>query len=205
MRSFSLFPCHSIVDGACTCGRRDCRSPGKHPLTQRGFLDATRDPHTHCQWLNRWPFANFALPTGSVNGVLVLDVDAKSGGLETFAAIEDALPPTWTVATGGGGLHKYFALRSGDMFSSRVGWKHGIDVRGEGGYVIAPGSVHASGRVYRWVEGMGPDDLSIAPIPAWVVDSIGVSAAVVRASGIAPTPLPPPNPRYMGLRLRMPC
>ena len=68
-----IFPCHSIVNGACSCGKASCNSPGKHPRTKGGFKDATDDEAQIRRWWGRWPEANIALATGS--GLAVIDLD----------------------------------------------------------------------------------------------------------------------------------
>ena len=68
-RGWPVFPCHSIERGRCTCKLgTECDNPGKHPLTQHGFKDASTDPNMINLWLGRWPNANWALPTGSRPG-----------------------------------------------------------------------------------------------------------------------------------------
>lgn len=96
------------------------------------------------RWWSQWPNANIAVITGKRYGITVVDIDKKSGGLETMK--EKNFPPTTTVRTGGGGWHLYYKytdkIRTG---SNRL---PGIDIRNDGAYVIAPPSVHRSGNKY---------------------------------------------------------
>lgn len=89
---------------------------------------------------------NIAIITGELSGVTVVDVDAKSGGLETIKTLR--LPLTWSVRTGGGGWHYYYKYDK--RASQTAGIYRGIDIRNDGGYVIAPPSVHATGLRYEW-------------------------------------------------------
>ena len=122
-----------------------CKRGGKEPLTPNGHLDATTDKSRITAWFNRWPNANIAVPTGKRSGFFVLDVDKDSWGFGTLEALEEQfgeLPPTRTVKTGRGGLHYHFKYpEDGTVIpnsSGRLG--PGIDIRGEGGYVLVPPS-----------------------------------------------------------------
>jgi hypothetical protein len=153
-----IFPCWSVLDDGrdgfiCGCGSLRCTSPGKHPMARlapRGCLDATSDLGAAEHLWRCAPEANIGIATG--DGLVVVDVDPRHGGEETLAALIEEhgpLPQTWRVATGGGGVHFYFTSSVNVPNSTgRVG--PGIDVRGRGGFVIAPPSNHASGGSYRW-------------------------------------------------------
>jgi hypothetical protein len=124
----------------------------KLPATQHGYKDASNDPAVIRAWWRRMPDANIGIATGKASGVIVLDVDAQHGGLETLARLEDEngrLPDAPTVRTGNGGLHIYFR-DPGELRNSTGLVGPGIDVRGDGGYVVAAGSIHENGTVYRW-------------------------------------------------------
>jgi hypothetical protein len=144
-----------------------CR--GKRPLTDNGFHAATTEAHQLHVWWKRWHDANVAIATGSASGgLVVLDIDPRPGGvasLEKIQADYGALPTTATVRTGGGGGHGY--LRASQPVRSRCplpGYP-GLDLKAEGGYVIAPPSVHASGKRYAWHRRD-----RIAEAPAWLVE-----------------------------------
>lgn len=132
-----------------------CRPRGKEPLTAHGFKDATTDPATIRSWWQRWPDANVALATGRVSGLVVLDVDMDKGGLDSLRTLVDRfaggeLPEGPAVQTGGGGYHLYFAYPAAPVPCSAGKAGPGLDLRGDGGYVIAPPSVHPSGGRYTW-------------------------------------------------------
>ncbi|MGD8616372.1 MAG: bifunctional DNA primase/polymerase, partial [Gammaproteobacteria bacterium] len=91
-------------------------------------------------WFGAQPDANVGIVTGAVSGLLVLDVDPRHGGEESLQRLQaehGALPPTPEVITGGGGRHLYFAHPGGSV-RNRVALMPGIDVRGDGGLVVAP-------------------------------------------------------------------
>jgi len=145
-----IFPCHSIVNGACSCGKVACGSPGKHPRTRAGFKEATDDEAQIRKWWTRWPTANIALATGG--GIAVFDIDGAEGFAEfqAFVAQYGCVPETLASQTGRG-VHLVFATRDGAP-SVRSAARGKVHVRGEGGYIILPPSNHISGRNYKWIK-----------------------------------------------------
>ncbi len=122
---------------------------GKAPLTPNGFKDATSDPAQIRAWWSQWPDANIGAPTGARTGFDVLDVDRK--GEEALEALGIDYPDDMPIVrTGSGGLHFFFAHEDG-VTNSSGSLPHGVDVRGEGGYVVLPPSIHASGGLYAWM------------------------------------------------------
>jgi len=171
---FPVFPIHSIRNGKCTCEKTDCGSPGKHPRTPNGFKDATTDENKIRAWWETWPSANIGLATGKVSGVVVLDVDAKNGGIENLDLLQEKygpLPGTLISQTGGGGLHYYFRYPEGGLKCSAGKLAVGIDIRGDGGYVVAPPSNHISGHEYVWQDDE-PGEIEIAAMPQWIIDGL---------------------------------
>lgn len=133
-------------------------------------------------WWDRWPDANVGVVTGWVSAVAVLDVDPRHGGDDTLAALEaqeEPLPETVTSVTGGGGRHLYFAHPT-QLLPSRP-LAAGIDLKAEGGLVVAPPSRHASGDTYRWLAGHGPDQLIPAALPRWL-DHLSVAMDGARSA-----------------------
>lgn len=114
-RGWPVFPVHTMVRRVCTCKKVDCRDPGKHPLTARGFKDASTDLNQIRAWWREWPDANVAVATGCLSGLCVLDVDARKGGKASLQKLlrKNTFPPTPTVKTGGNGLHYYFRFSQG--------------------------------------------------------------------------------------------
>ena len=177
----------------CTCGG-PCDNPGKHPLTRRGVHDASADPAQIRRWWRRWPGANVGIATGARSGLSVVDVDLHHGAtasLDALAAAGHVLPPTLRALTGGGGFHLFYRQPAEVTVPNTVGRLPGIeeplpgiDLRGDGGYVVAPPSRHVSGRPYRW-----PDDQpdAMATLPRWLW-----------------APPPPPSPRSVPRRPGVP-
>ena len=157
-----VIPLHSIRDGRCTCSKPDtCDSQGKHPRTVNGLKDATTDRYQIADWWRKWPDANVGIVTGAESGIVVIDIDPRHDGDKSLDAIEanyGKLPATATVCTGGGGFHFYFQ-HPGGTIRSRTDVFPGIDIKADGGYVVAPPSNHISGGVYRFDEGCAPDEL----------------------------------------------
>jgi len=122
-------------------------------------------------WFRQWPDANIGIVTGVVSDLVVLDVDPQHGGERSLVALErrhGPLPRTVEAVTGGGGRHFYF-LHPGGTVRNKVGLAPGIDLRGDGGLVVAPPSLHPSGRRYAWAKGRGPEDTALAPMPDWLL------------------------------------
>ena len=123
-----------------------------------------------CDWFRAWPDAGIGIVTGTVSGLVVLDVDVRHGGdvaLQQLKREHGRLPTTVECRTGGGGRHLYFA-HPGGLVRNKVGLAPGIDIRADGGYVVAPPSLHASGLRYVWADGRAPDNIGIAPLPDWL-------------------------------------
>jgi len=178
-RGWHVFPAHSVRDGRCSCCDPACdRDRGKHPRSRNGLLDATTDERVISRWWTWWPDAHVAIRTGAISGIWVLDVDAGKGGEETLADLErqhGTLPDTVTAQTGGGGRHLLWT-HPGTHVPTRSGIATGIDVRGDGGYIIAVPSGHVSGRRYAWEIGFGPD-LPLAAAPTWLLSFITATAS----------------------------
>lgn len=169
-----MFPLHTIRAGRCSCRHEDCSHPAKHPLTGHGLRDATTSREQIGSWWGRWPWANVGIATGADSGLIVIDVDPRSGGDDSLARLQSlmgSLPATLTVATGGGGRHLFYAhpgVEVGNTAGRLPGVAEalpGVDLRGDGGYVVAPPSGHASGRPYRWANG---PNVELAPAPGWL-------------------------------------
>lgn len=129
---------------------------GKRPKTRNGFKDATTDAAQVKAWWQQWPNANIGIATGKRSGgIFVIDLDIdEDKGIDGYHTLEDwqrengKFPETWTAITGRGGYHLYF--HSNSEIKNRAGIIDGVDVRGDGGYVVAPPSVHSNGNRYEW-------------------------------------------------------
>lgn len=166
-RGWAVLPVYEPRNGKCTCGHADCSSPGKHPRTQHGVKDASKNPDQIKMWWSKWPNANIAIATGLISEAIVLDVDPRTGGNESLEKLfgQRGLPPTPTVRTGGGGMHAYLAWAA-DCDRNRTAILRGLDIRAQGGFVVAPPSGHLSGGRYSWQTGRGHEDIELAPSQA---------------------------------------
>lgn len=142
---------------------------GKRPLLPwEPYRHRRALPAELALWRARWPTANVGIVTGAISGLFVLDIDPDKGGEASLAALEarfGRLPPTLVARTGGGGRHLYFR-HPGEPVPCAVGLRPGLDVRGDGGYVVAPPSIHPCGRPYRFLGGAASEP---AAAPAWLL------------------------------------
>jgi hypothetical protein len=147
-----------------------CKPQTKKPATKHGFKDATCDESKIRSWWRSSPTKNIAIRTGSCCNVAVIDVDPRNAGDDTFQKIVGEygpLPETVHAKTGGGGDHYYFTHPGGRVVGS-LG--EGIDVKADGGYVMAAPSIHETGKAYRWA--VSPFDREPAVMPGWLVPLI---------------------------------
>jgi len=153
----------------------------KRPLTPNGFKDASKSVFAVRKWWTAHPDANIGLATGEVSGIAVIDVDVKGGakGRESLSSL-NGLPPTLTVTTPSGGWHLYYLCPQGGL-RSRNGALPGIDLKADGGYVVAPGSV-IDGKPYEYQDA----EEHIASLPEQIIEALGRSM-----NGSHPAPAPP--------------
>jgi Bifunctional DNA primase/polymerase, N-terminal len=167
-RDISVIPLHTPIRGGCSCWKgAGCDSAGKHPRIdwkpyqqQRATVEQVR------AWWSDWPDANVGNITGVISGLCVVDIDPRNNGHTTLLELDarggrmpDDNP---LVETGSLGLHHYFQL---DAPMPKAAPFEGIEVQADGALVVAPPSLHASGRRYRWLR---PFDSPRPPVPAWL-------------------------------------
>jgi hypothetical protein len=192
------------LDAALAYARRGwavhpLRPRSKAPASASGFKDATTDEAIIREWLATNPARNVGIATGSVSGIWVLDLD--DGSQETLLDWEreyGGLPETPTVRTGGGGRHNLFAQPAGTSIPSLVKFAPGCDTRGDGGYIVAPPSIHESGRAYEWLVEGEPVEA-----PQWLLDLVlgrtatgMVDEIEIQPSGLADAPGAPKGERF---------
>lgn len=170
-----VFPCHSVNNGACSCGKSSCDSKGKHPRYRHhdlrdGLKDATTDELKIRRWWKLWPDANIGIRCGKESGIFVLDFDNHEALLD-LEQEHGKLPPTWIVTTGRG-VHYYFKHPNFPVKCGKFKLVEGMDIKGDGGYVVGAGSSHASGRRYEFESSGHPDDVGIAEAPQWLLSLI---------------------------------
>ena len=197
-RGWRVIPLHEVKpNGFCSClrpglsGGGQCSEDkpdgfGKHPRTKNGLADGTTDAKIIRGWWKRWPTANVGVVTGTASGVWMLGPDGPQGLADVKRLVDEngPLPATARAKSGSGGEHYYFRWPAdGPPVTQRRNHRGTrIDVRGEGGYFVAPPSRNGNGP-YQWI-----DDTAPADAPAWLLDW----ARGTEPKG-APTP-PPPAP-----------
>jgi hypothetical protein len=127
------------------------------------------------EWWTKWPNANVGVACGASSGVIVLDRDDRHGGDDSLYELErehgTPCDNSWRCATANGGVHLYFRAPSFTVRNAVALWP-GLDIRGEGGYVVAPPSVLDGERLYRWQVGFAPHELLLADAPEWLLERL---------------------------------
>jgi hypothetical protein len=185
-----VLPLHNPARrGRCSCGRPDCDSVGKHPRTPHGLNDATLDPADIRAWWRRWPGANVGACCGTVGGVVVVDVDSLEGELWLAElagiGVNGLLDPSRLVGLRvktARGYHCWFRAPNDEPLASRK-LAPGVDLKAQGGYVVGPGSTHASGCSYVVAGG------ALEPLPEWLL------AELIRTEPSRTVPASPPGER----------
>jgi hypothetical protein len=205
-RGFAVFPVNWPIEHGgklrCSCGSdsrgRPCgKNAAKHPygkLAPNGLRSATTESGIAKHWWgHQAPQANLGLVT---ERLVVIDVDPRHGGDESFAALEreHEFPPTWRVLTGGGGEHIVFACPDRVEISCVIAENMtdpplgpGIDIRARGGYIVAPPSRHISGRAYAWSVDHHPQDTPPAPAPDWLIERLTARSTAATTADGTPT------------------
>lgn len=158
-RGFRLFP---------------CRPRSKQPLLKRWPERATSDVPQLSAWFQKYANCNWALATGEGSKTIALDIDG-SEGLESLSDCcvdwREIAQATLGVKTGRGS-HLYFLHPGFTVRNSIKKLASGLDIRGDGGYVIVPPSTHESGEVYFW---LGADETKpVAAAPTWLLNAVSL-------------------------------
>ena len=152
----------------------------KVPIMEEWQNKATTNVEQIIQWWTKWPHANVGIATGADSNLVVLDVDVKDGkcGDESLAELErqwGELPTTIEVLTRiPGGRHIYFSYpNNAEVPSSVEKLAPGLDIRGKGGYVVAPPSFHPdTGGTYEWCVDHHPEEVVLTPLPPWLLNKL---------------------------------
>jgi hypothetical protein len=169
-----VFPLYGISAGRCACSK-ECPSPGKHPKTGKGFKDASTDQSVVKRLFAKLncESTNIGIRTGREANLVVVDVDvAKGAVLEDLFAIvgKEVLETTWCVQTGGGFHYLFTYPQTGLIKNSASKILQNVDVRGEGGYIVAPPSMHVTGKQYKTIK-----DCARQPFPSALTELLNPS------------------------------
>ena len=180
-----IVPLHTVgADGACTCGDAACRSQAKHPRTDlmpRAVQGATLDLEQIASWPEE---INIGVALGAgADDLIVCDVDHEATA-RALAHPNLGLTDQVGVSVTGRGLHLWFKTTGSTAtvnLKATDGTKLG-ELRGDGAYVVAPPSMHISGRPYRWAGLMAGMEMPKVPR---VADSLGLIAPLFEAVGVS--------------------
>jgi len=186
-QDWKIIPCFGITNGRCNCNgtHKEPKDTGKHPAINQWNTQATSDLSKISSWWNTQPDYNIGVVC-DLSGFLVIDIDPRSGGPESFekfeALLDGALPPTVEAITGeytiGGGnalrgRHIFYKCDISEDLHGNLN-KHGlkgVDIKHNGYVLIAP-SRHFSGHCYEWVKGKGPHEIEMAQAPEELLNAI---------------------------------
>lgn len=175
-----VVPVHTPIekDGAiiCTCkAGAACTSIGKHPIPFKWTEAASDKQDSIKAWWKAFKGANLGVVAGAISGVVVIDIDPRNGGDDSFDELmvkHGKLPDTATVITGSGGTHYYFKHPGGTVKNSSGAIGAGIDCKGDGGFVVGPGSLHQCGGFYDWEGSSSPQEAGFAEMPKWLQELV---------------------------------
>ncbi len=193
-----VFPLHEVYSSVCTCtctkkkchgGRHGCGAfcdnKGKHPRWHRddlpnGLESATLDLAQIRRWWTRWPTANIGGRMGGASQLAALDFDPRHGGNASLNDLVEAHGDSWlntlTFKTGSGGFHFLFQYPPSQVLRNSAGVVGpGVDTRGEGGYIVLPPSIHASGNLYEMFR-----VVPVVPAPEWLLEVFHAEAEAAR-------------------------
>ena len=165
---FAIIPLHGITNGACTCGKGECSSKGKHPIGEHGASNPIIDAELATDQWRTTPTANIGIVAGASRRVII-DLDSPEAKAhfkliadkDTLAAIDTA-----PIAKTGKGWHVHFDTFVEYAPSVGSGDDHGIDIRGGVSYIVAPPSLHANGYTYTWIQ--GNEVTTAPPVTPWL-------------------------------------
>jgi hypothetical protein len=170
---FRIFGIYSIdKNGACACGSENCHAPGKHPVASNWqFSPLWSEEQLEVMELTGQLATGYGV---LMQGLFVIDVDARNGGVESYAKLVEKIPEISgaglivNTGSGGGSKHLYFLLPEPLPLLQSLPEYPGIDFKSTG-FCIGAGSLHASGNKYTVAVGSPYD---IEQIPAALINAL---------------------------------
>lgn len=159
-----------------------CLPNDKKPMVKWADV-ATREENMLIGWFDTTPNANIGIACGARSGIVVLDVDTDHDGYESLRLLQEQhgkLPETPVSKTGTGGEHIFFKHPGIEIHNSAGKLGQGLDIRGDGGYVVAPPSRHPNGKYYEWV--IKPSQTPLADMPEWMIELLQEKKAMSEAA-----------------------
>lgn len=155
----------------------------KEPFGGLGVYNATAKVDQVTEWWQRWPQANIGLHCGGT-GLLALDIDAYKDAYAGVDILTRADEETITNLTGNGGTHLLYITPQGTKYGNNKGnLPPGVDIRGWGGYIVLPPSIHPNGNLYRWEDSYGPHEIEPLPLPAGLRAMLEAGRCTQRTAG----------------------
>jgi Bifunctional DNA primase/polymerase, N-terminal len=196
-----VFPLHPIEGARCGCRDPGCRAIGKHPITTGWPKAIASVAAAESSWGERFGERGLGLACGPRAGCFGFDVDPRHGGDKSLAELVAAhgkLPRTWAAESGSGGLHLFFAWpEDGEVRNSAGKVGPGLDVRGDGGFMVLPPSRHRNGNRNRWVA--APESAPLSSAPAWLLALIRGQSGLARQRARVPAAMVPAGHRHDAL------
>jgi len=145
--------------------------PDKKPFTQ--WTEFQRRSATEAEireWWGKWPKANVGIVTGEISGVFVVDCDNE----DAYQKVQELLPDNFVscIVKSPRGYHIYLIYSANQTIGNATGVMPGVDIRGEGGYIIAPPSINAEGKAYSWMQGLSIDEVAPSPAPGALLSAL---------------------------------
>lgn len=140
-----------------------CKPDKKPYIEWKEFQNRRAKAEEIRSWWGKWPKAMIGIVTGPISGILVIDCDSE----EAYRKLQELLPDSFLtcIVKSPRGYHIYLVFPNGQHIGNAAGIMPGVDIRGEGGYIIGPPSTNAEGKFYAWMPGLSPDEVAPAAVP----------------------------------------
>lgn len=182
-----VIPCHSPVGDGCSCGKSDCKKPGKHPRLSSWQTKATADFSQVEKWWQQWPSANIGVVLGPGSQVFDIEYDDSEGQATAEELLSHIRTPKYRSHRS---THHLFYFGDSLKPAKAVYRWRGLELRfgtdGKGALSIVPPSLHASGNRYEWL--LHPSKVGLAEPPSWLADAM--SEATAKAPELSPIASP---------------